>query len=767
MSDLLTRRFEDQIRAAMAAPAASDEFVAALRERLRRQAPAARPRRAGWKLTPLRAFSLGLLVLLLAAILVIGPQRVLAQVLDWLGYVPGVGFVDQEGGLRVLEAPVSQTREDITVTIVDGLIDAERTRLTFYFEGIRQELKPLSEDEAGCSDTPSLLLPNGKNYPILEGEGTGGVSWMREEFRYGALPRDMNEITVLVPCVPEVRPGAGPEDWVFTIRFIPAPEGFEVLPVLTLPAVTTSTEGAAQPHGMQLTVNELVELEDGYLFRGVFTWENSTYEDPQFWNFEPYLTDAAGQRITLAASYELTYGPIAGSFYTWTAQIPFKSIASPVTFTVEDMSVSVFTEFNAQNSFEIDLGDHPQTGQVWPVNKVLDLGGYQVTIEELTLEARADGTYEVLFSVQRDPQELTALSLLDQDNQSEMLTTSMDFGSEYGDSDLILGIGYDYLPAGLHHFWVDNYFLRLTGPWTATVDLPAPTSSSPAPETAACLTQQGWEQLSHSLLASLPPEAGGRVLAQDFSVGGMLPTLRLSGLDGSQPQTIDIGSWASLSPDGRFVAYAHDGLRITDLVSGQTLVLIAEDSSYAIAWSPDGSRLAFIRGGEGLYLINADGSDLHPSLGASPDMIGVAGWLPDGNHVVVATRSPEGTQVQTVNIQTGAIEDDLVIQNLKGGFARLSPDGTRIAFSEATFGGTNYSVHVANLDGSEKRLIAESGSDLTFAAGAWSADDQWLILNVSRTTGPSYGELPVLLNVANCQAVLLPDLTGEIVDWAP
>jgi len=766
MSKSTPTHFEDQLRAVLAVPSAREDFVAALGERLSRQASAARPLpRFGWKASPARVLSLGVLVVLLAALLIIGPQRVLAQVLDWLGYVPGVGFVDQEGGLRVLEAPVSQTREDITVTIVDGLIDAERTRLTFYFEGIRQELKPLSEDEPGCGDTPSLLLPNGKVYPILEGEGTGGPSWMREEFRYGPLPSDMNEIAVLVPCVPEVRPGAGPEDWVFTIRFIPAPDSFEVLPVLPLPVVTTSVEGAAQPHGMQLSVEELVELQDGYLFRGAFHWGNSAYENPEFWDLEFTLTDADGNKIPLEMSYAPAWPP--QTFYTWTAQTQTKQLESPVTFTVEDVSVRVLAELGEENSFVLNIGENPQSGQVWPINKVLNLGGNLVTVKEVTFEVKMDGTYDLLASIQRDAEEITALNLSDQDNHSDMFVSSSGPGVDPDAGDLILGIGYDYLPVGLHHFWVDNYFLRLAGPWTATVDLSALTSSSPAPETAACLTQQGWEQLSHSLLASLPPEAGGRVLAQDFSVGGMLPTLRLSGLDGSQPQTIDIGSWASLSPDGRFVAYAHDGLRITDLVSGQTLVLIAEDSSYAIAWSPDGSRLAFIRGGEGLYLINADGSDLHPSLGASPDMIGVAGWLPDGNHVVVATRSPEGTQVQTVNIETGAIENDLVIQNLKGGFARLSPDGTRIAFSEATFGGTNYSVHVANLDGSEKRLIAESGSDLTFAAGAWSADDQWLILNVSRTTGPSYGELPVLLNVANCQAVLLPDLTGEIVDWAP
>lgn len=765
MSDLRTSRLEDQIRAAMAVPAASDEFVAALRERLRHQAPAIRPRRAGWTLTPLRSFSLGLLVLLLAAILVIGPQRVLAQVLDWLGYVPGVGFVDQEGGLRVLEAPVSQTRDGITITIEDGLIDAERTRLTFFFDGIRQELKSLSEDGPGCSETPSLLLPNGKVYPILEGEGSGGPTWMRQEFRYGTLPLELNEIQVLIPCVPEVRPGAGPEDWVFTIRFVPAPADFEVLPILPLPEVTTTAERAA-PHGMQLSVDELVELEDGYLFRGTFTWENSSYEDPEFWDLPLILTDAAGQPIPLKISYELPYGPVSESFFTWTAQTQLKNIASPVTFTVEGMSVRALTEFSDENSFAFDVGDYPQAGQVWPVNKVLDLGGYPVTVSEVTFEALADGTYSLLANLQRDPQQITALNFLDQDNHSSMLWSSSGPGFDYEDGDLLLGIGYDYLPVGVHHFWVDNYFVRLPGPWSATVDLPASSAVDPAPAPQICLTQAAWQQLSLSP-APLSPEASGRVLLHDFTGGGLLPDVRLSGMDGSQPQIIDIGSWAALSPDGQLVAYAHNGLRVVDLASGQSRLLIAEDSSYAIAWAPDSSRLAFIRGGQGLHVINADGTGLRASPGGNANMIGVAGWLPDGARVVVTSISPDGTQVQTVNVDTGEVEDNGVIQNLKGGFASLSPDGTQLAFSESTFGQINYSVYVANLDGTEKRLVAESGGEIAFAAGTWSADSEWLIVNVSPTAGPSYSESPVMLNVATCQTFILPDLAGEIVGWAP
>ncbi len=762
MSDYMSPRFEDQIRAAMAVPLAHANFVESLAQNLSHAGIKPRRNRSRvWR--PLRAISIALLILLLSAILIIGPQRVLAQVLDWLGYVPGVGFVDQEGGLRVLESPVSQTRDGITVTIEDGLIDAERTRLTFFFEGIRQELKPLSEDEPGCGGTPSLLLPDGRIYPILEGEGTGGVTWMRQEFRYGALPLEMSEIKVLVPCIPDVRPGAGPEDWEFTIRFVPAPENFEVLPILPLPTVTTVNSNTIPPHGMQLSVDELVELEDGYLFRGQFTWDPDEYEDPVFWNFQLRFNDAAGNTIPVEVEYDQNYGGGLGPFFTWTAQTNTQDIKNPATFVVEDMSVRVLNQFNEENSFVLDLGDNPQPGQVWQINKVLHLGGGDIIVNEVVFESQADGTYGLLANLTRDPAQIPSLELLDQDNRYPIWSSSAD----YQDGNWLLGIGYHYLPVGIHHFWVDNYFVSLAGPWTATVELPEPSSSAEPIEPEVCLTQQSWQAALSNEQPRLSLE--GRVLQEDRSVPALLPNLLLVPLDGSPTITIGQGSWAALSPDGQRVAYAYEGLRVIDVASGQTSLLIAEDSSYAMSWSPDGKRIALIRGGDGVYTINADGSQLQRVPGSSADMIGIAGWLLDGQHIAVSRISSGGTLMQTLNVSTGQTEDLFVIDNLKGGFAHLSPDRTRILFSAGVFGKSNYGTYVANLDGSNQQLVAEPGDEFIFTNGAWSPDGQSLILNpypdiVSYHPEPQH---PVLVNLHSCQISILDQLLGVVTAWGP
>jgi Tol biopolymer transport system component len=239
-------------------------------------------------------------------------------------------------------------------------------------------------------------------------------------------------------------------------------------------------------------------------------------------------------------------------------------------------------------------------------------------------------------------------------------------------------------------------------------------------------------------------------------------------LDGTDPITIGQGSWAAISPDGHKVAYAYEGLRVMDVDTGQTSLLIAEDSSYAMAWSSDGQRLAFIRGGDGVYTINADGSGLQRSPGASADMIGIAGWLPDGERIVVSRVSAGGTLMQILDLSSGETEDLFLIDSLKGGFTHLSPDGTHVVYSAGVFGEFNPGVYVADLDGSNQRLLAEPGDDFMFTSGAWSPDSKQLILNpydvASYRPEPQH---PIVVNVDTCQLSVMEQLLGEVKGWAP
>ncbi|MBX3005456.1 MAG: hypothetical protein KF821_06470 [Anaerolineales bacterium] len=747
MSNPATHPLEPALRAVLQAPPLRPEFSAALSQRLQAAAHARAthttpaPR---WR--PGRRLALAglLLAAVLALTLALGPQRVLAQVLGWFGYVPGTGYVETEQGLRVLANPHTLEQDGIRVSTVDGLVDDQQTVLTILFEGIRQEQKPASEDVLGCFKNPSIQLPNGDILKVLSGSGGGGHSWMQLQLSYPAISADVTEAMLLVPCVPEVLPGLGPENMNMPLLFAPAPEGFQTLLVQPL---AQPTETAPAPHGFALGVEDYVELEDGYLIRGQLSWQDSEFTAPEFWSIGLTLLDAQGKLIP--TEFEEFPNPPSDPgqrFLTWTLRTDTKHISSPARIVLEDLSVRITQSIDSAAEITIDLGPSPSHGQQWQVGAPLPLGAQSIQVESMQFVARADGSYALETRMHFDPAAITYITLLDKDNLSQGIGL---YGGSVEPGILDQGLIYDYLPTGTHRFWVDNYFVRMQGPWQAELTLPAPRAAATAVPTGAVCLRAEDEPTS----APLPPEFSGRVIVQDFSAGGMLPGLYLISLDGADRQFIDIGSSPALSPDGNQVAYAHDGLRLYDLPSGEMRTLIQEDSAYSMAWSPDGAQLAFVHSGQGVFRIGADGSGLQAIPGSSSDMTAIAGWLPDGKHIVVSRGVPGGAQVQTLNVITGELSDQAEISNRKGGFVTLSPDGRQITFAQTVFGGFQYSVFAAPLDGSQPRLVAESSTERMYAAGAWLGQD-WLIVNVF---DPNSGYMPaLLLNLATCESFALP-----------
>jgi hypothetical protein len=170
---ILSAQFEEDMAAALNAPAATPQFVASLRAQLDAQAN----RQAGktapvFRLRPLWTAALVLLALTIT-VLLIGPQRVLAAVRALLGYIPGVGYVQTDAPLRVVEIPEPQQRDGFIVTINQGVADAQHTVLVFTVEGLEQRHRPTSEDVIGCIENEFLRLPNGSELHMTEGEGKG------------------------------------------------------------------------------------------------------------------------------------------------------------------------------------------------------------------------------------------------------------------------------------------------------------------------------------------------------------------------------------------------------------------------------------------------------------------------------------------------------------------------------------------------------------------------------------------------------------------
>jgi eukaryotic-like serine/threonine-protein kinase len=266
---------------------------------------------------------------------------------------------------------------------------------------------------------------------------------------------------------------------------------------------------------------------------------------------------------------------------------------------------------------------------------------------------------------------------------------------------------------------------------------------------------------------------GNRRSAGAFVAGGVLMTA-LAGivgwlvLKGDADQPLAIGALThvtrdagveldpAISPDGRMLAYVAGpaGKRriyVRQIDGGRAVPLTdAAESQRRPDWSPDGTRIVFQAGQQGIG-VRPEARDAAiytvPALGGTPTVL----VPPRGEgYVVTPVWSPDGTQVAYCS------EDGIHAVPASGGASRLlfafagsahslrwSPDGTRLAFvadgiyfalGEDQLGNTETSsIHVVTVDTGADRPVT-SGAWLD-TSPLWTADGRGLLFVSSRGGG--------------------------------
>ena len=141
---------------------------------------------------------------------------------------------------------------------------------------------------------------------------------------------------------------------------------------------------------------------------------------------------------------------------------------------------------------------------------------------------------------------------------------------------------------------------------------------------------------------------------------------------------------ASFSPDGTEVVYpvwrtSGKAIYVVDVKSGTSrLVTDAVGYPYEPAFSPDGSQIAYFDGsgdhGNSLRVMNADGSDVRVLTGADYGHIDELAWSPDGSRLAFSLQDGGGLFIVGVD---GSGLTELITQ---GENPAWSPDGSRISF---------------------------------------------------------------------------------------
>lgn len=243
-----------------------------------------------------------------------------------------------------------------------------------------------------------------------------------------------------------------------------------------------------------------------------------------------------------------------------------------------------------------------------------------------------------------------------------------------------------------------------TGVVEGVASVPAPTAS-PAPPLPRMVFVRAFNASVRDLVVREPGVRGAEL------------RLRTDGALESRPR---------LSPDDEFVAFIREQnaawkVCVVPATGGEAVCVADTTSNGAVAWSNDGTRLFFSRGGN---LLSVTYDRATQVVGAEADLaIAVPGGQfalsPDGERIVVAegrrlvVRPLDGSPGSTIDIPAAA-ED-----------ASFSPDGTRLVYT------ANFQIFSAPTNGGPVRQLTSPGT--VNGEATWTGDGDWVVFRSNRS----------------------------------
>jgi Tol biopolymer transport system component len=169
------------------------------------------------------------------------------------------------------------------------------------------------------------------------------------------------------------------------------------------------------------------------------------------------------------------------------------------------------------------------------------------------------------------------------------------------------------------------------------------------------------------------------------------------------------------SPDGSRIAFFSDGdgsdnyydIHVAAADGSGPVRITETGNAHTPAWSPDGQSIAF--SDSYIYTVRPDGTGLRALTGADLLYAEIPLWSPDGSKIVFQVSTQFGSDLYVVNRDGSGLRRVTDDADQSPQWPSFSPDGTRIAYLTSREPGCPtvecIALHVMNADGTNERKL--------------------------------------------------------------
>lgn len=253
-----------------------------------------------------------------------------------------------------------------------------------------------------------------------------------------------------------------------------------------------------------------------------------------------------------------------------------------------------------------------------------------------------------------------------------------------------------------------------------------------------------WYSVFGSIESRAEPDvdAGGRYIVFSQSVGGGGSAVLMGSIDGSATVRLTAGDHADecpvISPDAARVAFLRDGHEVVVVNPNgtvlDTLGLVLEDAMLT-DWSPTGDRILLRAEGD-IHELDLASNTTRLLAGEPVEQWG-ATYSVDGSRVYYLSYEAAGVAPEVWSMASdGSDHRQLTFNDLREGHVTVSPNGQRVAFAleDRSTGGDRLCVMAA--DGSGVRWITEGREQL--GPVRWVPDGSGIVAEVHQTASGAF-----------------------------